>query len=207
MVIPSGKTFRSGTIFLKAHTELHLAHASILKAADTPDDFTQAHIAGEYGGNQGGFLIQADDADDIAITGTGTIDGNAEAFLGAFRDETGRYIRAANEWRARGIGLFRCSGVRIHDFTFRDCAQWTMHLTGCEDIVIDGITIKNGLDVPNCDGIDPDHCRNLRISNCHIEAGDDGIVLKNTKEYEELGPSETSLSVTVPSSRHLRPLK
>jgi len=49
--------------------------------------------------------------------------------------------------------------------------------------------------VPNCDGIDPDHCRNVRISGCHIEAGDDCIVLKTLKDYNAYGPCE-NITVT-----------
>lgn len=57
-------------------------------------------------------------------------------------------------------------------------------------MVIDGIRILNDLKIPNCDGIDPDHCRDVRISNCHIESGDDCIVLKNTRAFAQFGPTE-----------------
>jgi hypothetical protein len=56
--------------------------------------------------------------------------------------------------------------------------------------VVEGIRIENDLKFPNCDGIDPDHCRNVRISNCHIEAADDCIVLKNTEPFAQYGPTE-----------------
>jgi len=42
----------------------------------------------------------------------------------------------------------------------------------------------------NSDGIDPDHCKNVRISNCHIECGDDCIVLKNSGDYKKYGDCE-----------------
>ena len=42
----------------------------------------------------------------------------------------------------------------------------------------------------NCDGIDPDHCRNVRINNCHIESADDCIVFKTTEKNAYLGPCE-----------------
>ena len=41
--------------------------------------------------------------------------------------------------------------------------------------LIDGIHIFNNLKMANCDGIDPDHCKNLIIRNTYIEAADDGI--------------------------------
>ena len=49
-------------------------------------------------------------------------------------------------------------------------------------MLIDGIRLLHNLQMANSDGIDPDHCKNVRISNCHIECGDDAIVLKNSGE-------------------------
>jgi len=186
----AGSTYRSGTIELRPGIEFHLEHASRLEASADPADYRDVGIAGEYGGNAGGFLIQANDADDIALTGTGTIDGRALEFMDGWWSEDGPYIRAPKGWRPRGVGFFGCRGVRIQELTIRDAAQWTIHLTGCENVLVHGITIKNRLDVPNCDGIDPDHCRNVRIIGCHIEAGDDGIVCKNTKDFVDYGPCE-----------------
>ena len=63
-------------------------------------------------------------------------------------------------------------------------------MVGCQDVQIDGIRILNNLRLANCDGIDPDHCKNVRISNCHIECADDCIVFKNTAGALQYGPCE-----------------
>lgn len=177
-----------GTLTMGSHTELYLEAGARLKASPSPDDFEQQHIAGLYGGNSGGFLIQARDAEHVSISGPGTIDGSALDYMDGWWNEP--YIRAPKAWRPRGVGFFGCKHVRLCDFTFRDSASWTLHLTGCDDVLVQGVHILNRLDVPNCDGIDPDHCRNVRIIGCHIEAADDAIVLKNTREHENLGPCE-----------------
>jgi hypothetical protein len=190
IVPPAKRAFVSGTIELRPRVELHLANGAVLRASANPADYREQRIAGEYGGNTGAFLIHADKANGIAISGQGVIDGFAEAFLDGWWTDDGPYIRRPKDFRPRVIGLFGCQNVRLHHFTVRDAPQWSCHLTGCRDVVIHGITILNGLDVPNCDGIDPDHCQNVRISDCHIEAGDDGIVIKTTREYTEYGPSE-----------------
>ena len=44
--------------------------------------------------------------------------------------------------------------------------------------------------MPNCDGIDPDHCRDVEIKNCHITCGDDAIVIKTTRQPIDYGPCE-----------------
>ena len=56
--------------------------------------------------------------------------------------------------------------------------------------VISGVRILNNRMMANCDGIDPDHCKHVRISNCHIEAADDCIVLKTTEANHHYGPCE-----------------
>lgn len=185
--IPPGTHF-IGTLQLKSHVDLYLEAGARLKASPNPEDFEQIEIAGLYGGNQGGFLITAYDAEHITISGPGALDGSALDYMDGWWNEP--YIRAPKDWRPRGIGFFGCQHVTLKDFTFHDSASWTIHLTGCEDVLCQSLRILNRLDVPNCDGIDPDHCRNVRIIGCHIEAADDGIVLKNTREYADLGPCE-----------------
>ena len=62
-------------------------------------------------------------------------------------------------------------------------------MLGCERVLVDHINIRNRLDVPNCDGIDPDHCRDVEIRNCNIVCGDDAIVVKTTRQTTDYGPS------------------
>ncbi len=190
LVIPAGGVFVSGTIELKDGVELYLENGSMLQASHREADYKLMSTAGEYGGNEGGFLIQAKNARNISIAGNGTIDGQAEAFIDGWWTDDGEYIKKPKRFRSRIIGLFSCRQIRISNLTIQNSAQWTCHLMGCEDVVVHAITILNGLDVPNCDGIDPDHCRNVRISDCHIEAGDDGIAIKTTRDFREYGPSE-----------------
>ncbi|TVR45259.1 MAG: glycoside hydrolase family 28 protein [Planctomycetota bacterium] len=187
--VPAG-TWISGTIELRSGVELHLGAGACLTGSDNPADYRATEVAGEYGGSASGFLIVADDCKDIAISGRGCIDGRGQSFMEGFRSTEGPYIRKPKSWRPRGIGLTRCQQVTLSDFTIRDAAQWTIHLTGCEDVLCQGLRILNALDIPNNDGIDPDRCRRVRIIGCHIEAGDDCIVLKCTKDHPELGDCE-----------------
>lgn len=193
VTLAAGVRYRSGTINLRSRIELHLEMGAELIASSDPADYAPVAAVGEYGGSHGGFLIQAQGERDVAITGLGTIDGAGSSFMDGWWTEDGPWIRKPKAWRPRGIGLLTCQRVQITGIVIRDAAQWTIHLTGCNDVLIQGITIANGLDVPNCDGIDPDHCRNVRIVGCHIEAGDDGIVLKNTRKFRDLGPCEDVL--------------
>ncbi len=91
--------------------------------------------------------------------------------------------------------LIGCHGVRLRDFTIRNAPSWTVHPVGCDDLVIDAISIHNDWNVANNDGIDLDHCKNVRVANCHIDTADDGIVIKNTPNFERYGRSE-NITVT-----------
>jgi hypothetical protein len=132
------------------------------------------------------IFIRARHAENIAITGSGTIDGRGIEFLG----KEGPYIFEKKDWRPRLILLEDCRHVRVSDVNLREAAFWSLHLAGCEDVSIHGISIRNNLKAPNCDGIDPDHSRNVRITDCSVECGDDAIVIKTSREFSKYGPCE-----------------
>jgi hypothetical protein len=60
-------------------------------------------------------------------------------------------------------------------------------MLGCERVLVDGLKVRNHLDVPNCDGIDPDHCRDVEIRNCDIVCADDAIVIKTSQQPVDYG--------------------
>ena len=66
-----------------------------------------------------------------------------------------------------------CADVRLENVKLTRSPCWTVHPLRCENMVIRGLRIKNPADSPNTDGIDPDGCRNVRISDCTIDVGDD----------------------------------
>lgn len=196
VAVTGGTDWEIGTVYLRSNVALELEAGSVLRASSNPEDFASMSVAGEYGGNEGAFLLYGEDLEGVMISGAGRIDGRALDFTDGWQDEEQRYIRRPVSWRPRGIGLFRCRNLKIRDITIVDAAQWTVHMTGCEDVLISGVTIRNRLEMPNCDGIDPDHCRNIRIVHCDIEAGDDAVVIKNTHEHRHLGPTENIIIST-----------
>jgi hypothetical protein len=80
--------------------------------------------------------------------------------------------------------------VKIEGVTIRNAPNYNISLLGTDYVVIDGVIIVNGY----ADGIDPDSCRNVRISNCHIECGDDAIALKSSFS---LGEHRSCENITV----------
>lgn len=187
VLLPANHTFMSGPLCLKSNVNLHLEATAVLIA--NPDE--SIYNLSAFGENRGeGMMwIYANGADNISITGKGTIHGNGIAFMGKELDDSYELKPVTTfDPRPHVLTLIDVDNLTIRDITIRDGAYWTVHLIGCNGAVIDGINLLNNLKIRNGDGIDLDHSRNVRISNCHITSGDDCICLKNRREFEQYGP-------------------
>ena len=84
------------------------------------------------------------------------------------------------------IDLRRCQDVRISDVTITNSPGWTLHPQMCDRVWIRGVKLVNDMFGPNTDGMDVNGCRDVMISDCYIECGDDAIVLKTTADSRSL---------------------
>jgi hypothetical protein len=167
-------------------------------------EFNLGSRSGSHGEGLRLGLIVANQAEDIGIVGQGVIDGRGTYFVGGnthhnppdYRPSLTREgdnfmsvkslpwegpLEPTMPWNDRPgvlIVLVNCKHVTIRDVTLRDSHNWTLHLSGSEDVVISGIRILNNLLIPNNDGINI-NAKNVRISDCYIEAGDDAIAANN----------------------------
>ncbi|MGN6375746.1 MAG: glycoside hydrolase family 28 protein [Sphingomonas sp.] len=177
VLIGGKRTYVVGPLRLAGGIDFHVEAGATLRVSSDP-----AHYAGAPDG-----VLRADGADRLTISGGGTIDGHARDFMD--------HYDAVNEWwipkpfRPRLLVLEDCADLLIRDIRLVDAPSWTIHLIGCRHVLVEGITVNNRKDVPNCDGIDPDHCQHVRIRNCRITCGDDAIVVKTTKGHEQYGAS------------------
>lgn len=157
---------------LKSHVTLYLEGGAVLRASTKREDYQE-----NLPGFRKGILLYADGADDIAIDGGGTILGPGQADWGHWWG-----IPEPLEYRVSLLLIERCSNIRIHSVNFLYSDSWTLHFRLCENVRIYGVKILNNFYHLNSDGIDPDSCKNVIISDCHIIAGDDCIVPKTTVE-------------------------
>jgi polygalacturonase len=176
VLLRGGKRFLTGALVLKSGVELHLADNAVLLASTKRDD---------YGWQAG--LLNADGAQGLKLSGSGTIDGQAMKFMTAYSATDDRW--EPMRFRPQMFSLLRCSDLEITGISFGHSPNWGLHLLGCERVLVDGVHIRNYMDVPNCDGIDPDHCRNVEIRNCDIACADDGIVIKTSEQAQDFGAS------------------
>jgi len=185
VLIPAG-AFLSGTLRLRSDVELHLEHGSrlisCLDEEDMIDYFKEDSDDNEVDGWEGGCFLFALHEKNIAITGTGVIDGQGRK---VFFDDDPEYAfegspLAVAGFRPRMSYLEDVENLTVSDVTFYDSAFWTLHMAGCRKVRINNIVIENNKRGPNTDGIDPDCCQDVIIRGCRIISGDDNVVIKST---------------------------
>ncbi len=156
---PAGN-FLSGTIVLKSNVTLHLSPGATLWGSREIADYDPHH------------LIYAEDAENIGITGSGTINGNGDAFWE-------KDFKAKAKRPSPLIRLNRCRNVRIQDVRIRNTPGLGIYHAECDGVSIRGISMISDMRGPNTDGIDLESSRNVTISDSYIETGDDAICLKS----------------------------
>ena len=189
MLVPAGHTFLCSPFRLASYVDLHLEPNSCLLANPNESVYTESAFVENRG--EGMMWISGKGLKNVSITGTGTIDGNGVAFMGKELEDSYE-LKPVTDFdpRPHVLTLTDVEKLVIRDVTIRNSAYWTVHLIGCRDASIDGISILNNLKIRNGDGIDVDHSKDVRIANCFIESGDDCICLKNRREFEQYGPCE-----------------
>ncbi len=176
VLVPGGRRYLVGTIRLPGGIEFHLADDAELLTSTRPEDFGSV-----------GALLTAANVQGLSITGSGGVNGRSRAFMTGYDEKDEWWVPA--EFRPRLAFFEGCKDLVVRDVTFKQAPSWTLHLLGCDGVQVDRVKIKNQLDVPNCDGIDPDHCRNVEVTNCHVICGDDAIVIKASRRGEIYGGS------------------
>ena len=188
VVVPQGRFF-TGSLVLKSNVTLHLDEGAWLVAsldlADGIDFAAEFDDDTENSGWTGGCFLFARHAENITIEGSGTIyaqgdkvfyDDGADGGLG----ECPKNVHVPAWERPRTTFFEDVENLTVKGVTFRDAAFWTLHMAGCRHVLVDGVRILNDQRGANNDGIDPDTCQDVVITNCVVKCGDDAIVVKNT---------------------------
>ncbi len=178
VVLPPG-AFVSGSIFLKDRITLFLDPASTLLGSRDRRDYPL--VDGRWEGSTRAMhaaLIHAAGATSVAVAGRGTVDGRGQEWWRLFRSGELELPRP------RLIALEDCEDVLLEGFTARNSPSWTVNPVRSHNVRISGLAIVNPGDSPNTDGINPDSCSAVRISDCYVSVGDDCITIKAGSEHE-----------------------
>ncbi len=191
VIFPPG-TYLSGTLELKSGVRLYFENGSVLLASRLADDYRALGVV------QAPVLIRGDKARDIAITGRGIIDGQAEQVWADLGEADGFIAKETEIARQAGIPKKRavtvkpnpclvyltdCENILLEDTSFINSGFWSVHLGTCRKVNVRGVCIESSLDMGvNADGLDIDSCSDVRVSDCTISTGDDAICLKTTRQ-------------------------
>lgn len=102
-----------------------------------------------------------------------------------------RNLKTDEEWasvrdflRPVMISLIECENVYLQGVIFQNSPAWNIHPLMCENVIIDGIQVRNPSYAQNGDGLDLESCKNAIIVNSSFDVGDDGICLKSGKNAD-----------------------
>jgi len=203
--IPSG-IYLTGTVHLKSKINLYLERGATLKGSPDLEDYDNYKREG-YDTVQYGILFTLK-AENISITGPGTIDGNEEVFFdwkvakkiewggtqGTRQKDNYRKVKegigdgpVAPLLRPRQMIIFsQCKNVLVENVLLTKSPFWTLHFADCDGVIVKGVKIWNSLETPNSDGLDITSCSNVSVSDCDIRAGDDAIAITGFGYHYEL---------------------
>ncbi|HEY4788523.1 MAG TPA: glycosyl hydrolase family 28 protein [Bacteroidales bacterium] len=215
--IPAGK-YVTGPIELVSNLILYIDAGATLQ-------FPAEHLSFTKGRHQGIEcltavpLIGGHDLENVTITGRGTITTNNADWMKIMGRSQGsaagpnwahlleslehktpateeEYLKAAPELRPPFIQAMNSKNILIEGIHIIGSAMWPIHLLYSENAVVRDVIVETYPGV-HTGGIYVDSSKDIRISDCFIETGDDGIVLKSGKDADGLRVNRPTENVSI----------
>lgn len=229
LIVPAGIWF-TGPIVFQSNIHLHLKDRAIILFSPDKDLYPLCETSFEgLDTRRCQSPISGEELENIAITGSGAIDGNghywrplkkgkvtesywrqATSVGGVFKRtdywmpsaaylhgdtisdmNVPRHFTTEEEWqsvrdflRPVMISFRECRNIYLQGVIFQNSPAWNIHPLLCENIIIDGVQVRNPSFAQNGDGLDLESCRNAIVVNSSFDVGDDGICLKSGKDED-----------------------
>jgi polygalacturonase len=167
------------TVLLDAGATL-LASTNQSNFMKTPGDWLQAKSGSDFIP-----FISGKDLTDVTITGQGTIDGNGTNWWGPSKEFRARNPSGPALPRPDLVVFNHCRNVRLAGVKLINSPRAHLMLTDCEAVVIEGVTVRSPASAANTEGIGPDNCRDVVITRCTIDTGDDNIAITSGKKVAD----------------------
>jgi polygalacturonase len=211
VIVPRG-TFLTGPITLKSNVNLHVAEGATLRFSRDPKDYPLVYTRWE-GVECMNYspLVYAFEQTNLAITGTGTLDGQSDrehwwawkgnaawktaGFPTQDADRENLFAMAAKgipvAERVFGVGHYlrpqciqpyRSRNVLIEGVTIRNSPMWQVHPVLCRNVTVQNVTVAGH--GPNNDGCDPESCQDVVVRGCTFDTGDDCIAIKSGRNHD-----------------------
>lgn len=202
VVIPAGRWLSNGPLHLKSKINLHLEDkAHLLFSAKT--DHYLPMVKTRWEGTEVytySPFIYAYKVQDVAITGSGTIDGNAKSQFkrwhkkqldDIYKLRTMGFNSVALEERKFGKGtflrppliqFFQAERVLLEGYTSKNSAFWVNHLVYTQHATVRNLKVDSHF--PNNDGLDIESSQQVLVENCLFRTGDDSVVVKSGRDLD-----------------------
>jgi polygalacturonase len=230
VVVPAG-IFLTGAIHLKSNVNLHVAKGATLKFSQEPAKYLPLVFTRFEGMELMNYspFIYAYGVENIAISGEGTLDGQADdAHWWPWKGNTDHGWRRGDpdqkkarraleemvekatpvEERKFGEGFYlrpqfiqpyRSRNILIENVTIRNSPMWEINPVLCTNVTVRGVKISSH--GPNNDGCDPESCRDVLIKDCEFDTGDDCIAIKSGRNADGRRLNAPSENIIIQSCR------
>lgn len=161
-----------------SHITFELDAGATLLATTNQADFmkTRGDWLKARSNNDFNAFIHGKGLTDVAFTGGGTVDGNGAAWWGE-AEKAHHRVPAVTLPRPNLIELEHCRNVRMENLTLQNSPKFHFGEDECEDVVISNVTILSPEHSVNTGGIDANNCKNVFITGCRMDTGDDNVAI------------------------------
>ncbi len=213
VIIPPGK-YLTGPVRLRSNVNLHISDGAFLLFNTSTDMYLPSVYTRWEGVECMNYsaLIYAFEEENIAVTGKGTLDGQADnkhwwpwngsPFYGASPDSPNqrparsklfeygknnapvkdREFGKGSFLRPNFVQFYKCRNILIQGVTLRNSPMWNIHPVLSSNITVRDISVISH--GPNNDGCNPESCKNVLIENCYFDTGDDCIAIKSGRNND-----------------------
>ncbi|MBV9446232.1 MAG: glycoside hydrolase family 28 protein [Streptosporangiaceae bacterium] len=202
VIVPSGQ-FLTGAIHLLSNVDLHLEDGATILFSQDPNDYLPVVFTRWQGVELMNYspFIYAFGQRNIAVTGAGTLNGQADAThwwswksletpdfnaLTAMADAgvpvSQRVFGSGHFLPPQMIQPFGCDTVLLQGVTVINSPFWHLNPNLCSNVTIDGLTISST--GPNTDGCDPESCDGVVVQNVTYDTGDDCMAIKAGRDSD-----------------------
>ncbi|GAA3738753.1 polygalacturonase [Spinactinospora alkalitolerans] len=211
VVVPEGE-FLTGAIHLESDVNLHVSTGATVRFSQDPQDYLPAVYTRWEGVELYNYspFIYAHDVHNVAITGGGTLDGQAdEEHWWPWKEESNgqggvietedrdalfemaeegvpveeRDFGADSRLRPNFIQFYESSDILVQGVTLTNSPMWMIHPVLSENVTVDSVVLDSP-DGPNSDGVNPESSRDVVIKNSVFDNGDDCIAIKSGRNAD-----------------------
>jgi hypothetical protein len=192
VVVPGGGTYMTYTLNLRSNVELHIGRGATLKGGEDPLKYPVFETNGVWNAERAPrfnrrAMFYTVGQTNVAITGAGTINGNAEKF---HHRAKGRRNWTGHDWwrnsdtniTGRCVFFAGCRDVRLDDVLILHPAGWSTWFLDCDRVGVRGVRVEADRRFPNGDGLHFGGCRDVTVADCIVSSQDDALILRTHQE-------------------------